>query len=42
MVENFKTQTFTQGSVILKVFNYKPSHLKFQQLPVGKKLKRLR
>ena len=34
LVEKFNNQTFTQGSVILKIKYYNPKKLIVQQLPV--------
>ena len=40
LLRNFKTQTFTQGSAILKVLYYNPKDLIFQHLAVKEAIKK--
>ena len=40
IIEQFNTQTFTQGSVILKVLYYNPSDLLFQYLSLREKVRK--
>ena len=42
IVEKFNTQTFTQGSTILKVKYYNPRNLFVQHLPVKERVKKLK
>ena len=41
LVEKFNTQTFTQGSAILKIKYYNPKNLIVQHLPVKEKEKKI-
>ena len=41
LVENFKTGTFTQGSVLLKIKYHSPKNSMVQHLPVKEKAKKI-
>ena len=41
LVEKFRNQTFTQGSVILKIKNYNPKNLIVQHLPIKEKVNKI-
>ena len=41
IVQKFNTQTFTQGSAILKVLYYNPEDLIFQHIPIKETVKNI-